>query len=67
MSDKRDTIPVTVDPPCEILDYERGWEAGRAAALQLLMDLRGKAVLRTTSWVVLNDAVHMVSDLKPKE
>jgi len=67
-SDKRGTTPVTVGPPCEVVDYERGWEAGRAAALEVLMNLRSKAVLRTTSWVVLNDAVHLVSDLQqPKE
>lgn len=113
-SGKRDTIPVDVDPPCEVVDYERGWddcykravslirehlpghetiiekldlhgdvdkaydvvkmklveaaswEAGRAAALEVLMNLRSKAVLRTTEWSILNNLVHLVGELQPR-
>jgi hypothetical protein len=50
----------------EILDYERGWRAGRGAAVRAVEDLRSRTIMRTPEEVALTDALHCVASLEVK-
>jgi hypothetical protein len=47
-------------------DYERGWRAGRGAAVRALEDLKSKTIFRTSEEAVLTDALHCVTSLEVK-
>jgi hypothetical protein len=50
-----------------ISDYERGWRAGRGAAVRVLEALRGRAAMRTPEETTLSDALHAVTSLEVQD
>jgi hypothetical protein len=58
------TYSMSSSPP--MTDYERGWRAGRGAAVRALEDLRDRASLHTVEEKVFADALRTVTDLEAK-
>ena len=47
-------------------DYERGWRAGRGAAVRALEDLRSTKIMRTPEEAAITDALFCVVNLEVK-
>jgi hypothetical protein len=61
----------TIPPPPAVLrpettDYERGWRAGRGAAIRALEDLKSAKVFKTVEEATLSDALDCIANLEVK-
>lgn len=60
------SIGIEVDRMPEMTDYERGWRAGRGAAVRALEDLRSTKIMRTPEEAAITDALFCVVNLEVK-
>ena len=61
-----ESIGIEVDRMPEMTDYERGWRAGRGAAVRALEDLRSTKIMRTPEEAAITDALFCVVNLEVK-
>ena len=61
-----ESIGIEIDRMPEMTDYERGWRAGRGAAVRALEDLRSTKIMRTPEEAAITDALFCVVNLEVK-
>jgi hypothetical protein len=61
-----ESIGIEVDRMPEMTDYERGWRAGRGAAIHTIEDLRSQAPVHSPTEATLSVALDRVASLEVK-